>query len=85
MSRGFTDDKAPQRRTAATAEKVSLKVAALPAVRARGLLLRGRSAAPAIRTAMLSFRNVPNFARPRKRGPSEYGDFDRLLRQGGKP
>jgi hypothetical protein len=34
---------------------------------------------------MLSFRNVPNFARPRKRGPSEYGDFDRLLRKAANP
>jgi hypothetical protein len=33
---------------------------------------------------MLSFRNVPNFARPRKRGPSEYRHFDRLLRVLGK-
>jgi hypothetical protein len=31
---------------------------------------------------MLSFRNVPNFARLRKRGPSEYVDFDHLLRKG---
>jgi hypothetical protein len=28
--RSFTDDNAPQRRTAAAAEKISLKVAALP-------------------------------------------------------